>query len=219
MLAIIGKFCLTADTNIAIFADIGKFCGLYRPARPDCASRKRSSPLCTAVRSCVATHGFASQHQVSSPPHRELDPRSPASRSIECEHMKENTRYYRHFKGGKYKVLAIGQDSETLAPVVVYQALYGDQKVRARFVLRCRVKPGMRRPPLARLCPSSGALSSSSRPPILASRSSLSLIAGLTRDLSPPERQGSGGRTSHEYLYLLPLWAGCDLVLRTFAEV
>ena len=27
------------------------------------------------------------------------------------------TRYYRHFKGGKYKVLAIGQDSESLAPV------------------------------------------------------------------------------------------------------
>ena len=46
--------------------------------------------------------------------------------------MKENPRYYRHFKGGKYKVLAIGQDSETLAPVVVYQALYGDQKVWVR---------------------------------------------------------------------------------------
>lgn len=42
------------------------------------------------------------------------------------------TRYYRHFKGGKYKVLAIGQDSESLAPVVVYQALYGDQKVWVR---------------------------------------------------------------------------------------
>ena len=26
---------------------------------------KRSSPLCTAVRSCVAEHGFASQHQPS----------------------------------------------------------------------------------------------------------------------------------------------------------
>ena len=42
------------------------------------------------------------------------------------------TRYYRHFKGGKYKVLAFGQDSETLAPVVVYQALYGDHKVWVR---------------------------------------------------------------------------------------
>ena len=42
------------------------------------------------------------------------------------------TRYYRHFKGGKYKVLAIGQDSESLAVVVVYQALYGDHKVWVR---------------------------------------------------------------------------------------
>ena len=42
------------------------------------------------------------------------------------------TRYYRHFKGGKYKVLAIGQDSESLVPVVVYQALYGDHKVWVR---------------------------------------------------------------------------------------
>ena len=40
--------------------------------------------------------------------------------------------YYRHFKGGKYKILAIGQDSESLAPVVVYQALYGDHKVWVR---------------------------------------------------------------------------------------
>ena len=42
------------------------------------------------------------------------------------------TRYYRPVKGGKYKVLAIGQDSESLAVVVVYQALYGDHKVWVR---------------------------------------------------------------------------------------
>lgn len=41
-------------------------------------------------------------------------------------------KYYRHFKGGKYKVLAIGQDSETLEKVVVYQALYGERKVWVR---------------------------------------------------------------------------------------
>lgn len=41
-------------------------------------------------------------------------------------------KYYRHFKGGKYKVLAIGQDSETLEKVVVYQALYGEMKVWVR---------------------------------------------------------------------------------------
>lgn len=41
-------------------------------------------------------------------------------------------KYYRHFKGGKYKVLAIGQDSETLEKVVIYQALYGEMKVWVR---------------------------------------------------------------------------------------
>ena len=46
--------------------------------------------------------------------------------------MTDATRYYRHFKGGKYKVLAIGQDSESLTVVVVYQALYGDHKVWVR---------------------------------------------------------------------------------------
>ena len=46
--------------------------------------------------------------------------------------MMGSTRYYRHFKGGKYKVLAIGQDRESLEPVVVYQALYGDHKVWVR---------------------------------------------------------------------------------------
>lgn len=46
--------------------------------------------------------------------------------------MNENFKYYRHFKGGKYKVLAIGQDSETLQKVVIYQALYGEMKVWVR---------------------------------------------------------------------------------------
>ena len=34
--------------------------------------------------------------------------------------------YYRHFKGGKYKLLGIAKDSETLEKMVVYQALYGE---------------------------------------------------------------------------------------------
>lgn len=46
--------------------------------------------------------------------------------------MTGTTRYYRHFKGGKYRVLAIGQDSESLTPVVIYQALYGDYKIWVR---------------------------------------------------------------------------------------
>lgn len=46
--------------------------------------------------------------------------------------MSGQQKYYRHFKGGKYKVLAIGQDSETLEKVVIYQALYGEMKVWVR---------------------------------------------------------------------------------------
>ncbi len=46
--------------------------------------------------------------------------------------MDDRVKYYRHFKGGKYKLLAVGQDSETLEPVVVYQALYGDMRVWVR---------------------------------------------------------------------------------------
>lgn len=33
---------------------------------------------------------------------------------------------YRHFKGKEYRVLGIASHSETLEPMVVYQALYGE---------------------------------------------------------------------------------------------
>ena len=31
---------------------------------------------------------------------------------------------YQHFKGKKYEVIGVGRDSETLAEVVIYKALY-----------------------------------------------------------------------------------------------
>ena len=33
---------------------------------------------------------------------------------------------YRHFKGGEYELLGIACHSETLEPMVVYRALYGE---------------------------------------------------------------------------------------------
>ncbi|MBL8516591.1 MAG: DUF1653 domain-containing protein [Betaproteobacteria bacterium] len=33
---------------------------------------------------------------------------------------------YRHYKGGEYEVIAVARHSETLEPVVVYRALYGE---------------------------------------------------------------------------------------------
>lgn len=39
---------------------------------------------------------------------------------------------YRHFKGGEYEVLFTAFHSETLEPMVVYRALYGDGDVWVR---------------------------------------------------------------------------------------
>lgn len=39
---------------------------------------------------------------------------------------------YRHFKGKEYEVLYIARHSETLEPLVVYRALYGDHSVWVR---------------------------------------------------------------------------------------
>ncbi|MBO4465769.1 MAG: DUF1653 domain-containing protein [Bacteroidales bacterium] len=41
-------------------------------------------------------------------------------------------RYFEHFKGGKYKLIGFGKDSETLEDVVVYQALYGANQIWVR---------------------------------------------------------------------------------------
>lgn len=39
---------------------------------------------------------------------------------------------YRHFKGKQYRVLSLAKHSETLEPMVVYQALYGDYGIWVR---------------------------------------------------------------------------------------
>lgn len=39
---------------------------------------------------------------------------------------------YRHYKGNEYRVLYIAKHSETLEPMVVYQALYGDHAIWVR---------------------------------------------------------------------------------------
>jgi len=41
-------------------------------------------------------------------------------------------RYFRHFKGGLYKALMEGKDSETQEAVVIYQALYGERGIWVR---------------------------------------------------------------------------------------
>ena len=39
---------------------------------------------------------------------------------------------YRHFKGNRYEVIGIANQSETMEPMVVYRALYGEQGLWVR---------------------------------------------------------------------------------------
>ena len=39
---------------------------------------------------------------------------------------------YRHFKGNEYQVLGVARHSETLEPMVMYRALYGERGVWVR---------------------------------------------------------------------------------------
>ena len=38
-------------------------------------------------------------------------------------------KYFLHFKGGKYRILHVGKDSETQEAVIIYQALYGNHDI------------------------------------------------------------------------------------------
>ena len=39
---------------------------------------------------------------------------------------------YRHYKGNEYEVIGIAKHSETLEPMVVYRALYGEHGIWVR---------------------------------------------------------------------------------------
>jgi hypothetical protein len=45
-------------------------------------------------------------------------------------HLKKGV--YEHYKGKRYRILALGKDSETLQEVVIYQGLYGKKPVWVR---------------------------------------------------------------------------------------
>ena len=48
--------------------------------------------------------------------------------------MEIKTGKYRHFKGGEYEVLGMAYHSETGEEMVVYKALYGEEKLWVRPV-------------------------------------------------------------------------------------
>lgn len=48
------------------------------------------------------------------------------------ERRRNTDRYFQHFRGGKYKLIGYGKDSETLEDVVIYQALYGANQIWVR---------------------------------------------------------------------------------------
>lgn len=41
---------------------------------------------------------------------------------------------YRHFKGNEYELICVAKHSETLEPMVVYRALYGERGIWVRPV-------------------------------------------------------------------------------------
>ena len=53
-------------------------------------------------------------------------------RKMLSERFMTKQRYFQHFRGGKYKLIGFGKDSETLEDVVIYQALYGANQIWVR---------------------------------------------------------------------------------------
>jgi cyclomaltodextrinase / maltogenic alpha-amylase / neopullulanase len=56
---------------------------------------------------------------------------------------------YRHYKGNEYRVVGIARHSETLEPLVVYEALYGERGlwVRPAAMFSETIENGGRRVP------------------------------------------------------------------------
>ena len=50
----------------------------------------------------------------------------------------DRERYFRHFKGGLYKLVGTVYHSETLEEMVAYQALYGEMKTWVRRILNTK---------------------------------------------------------------------------------
>ena len=48
------------------------------------------------------------------------------------ERGRPTDRYFEHYMGGKYKLIAIAKDTDTLENVVVYQEMFGDHQIWIR---------------------------------------------------------------------------------------
>jgi len=44
----------------------------------------------------------------------------------------DQPKFYRHYKGGEYELIGEGRDSETLEEVVIYRAMYDDDRFGRR---------------------------------------------------------------------------------------
>ena len=53
-------------------------------------------------------------------------------RKMVKERGRSADRYFEHCKGGKYKLIAIGKETDTLENVVVYQEMFGDHQIWIR---------------------------------------------------------------------------------------
>ena len=58
--------------------------------------------------------------------------REPMWKKMLKERGLTKPRYFEHFKGGKYKLIGFGKDSETLDDEDIYQALYGAEHIWVR---------------------------------------------------------------------------------------